>query len=710
MNYWARPILLLAGLALPMAAAAQDQDSADEIDELIVSAARTEQSASAIAGTVSVIDGETIRQTVAISDDLASVLSRTIAGFAPSSQKLAGRGETLRGRNPLYLIDGVPQHNALRDGQRDGHTIDTAFIERIEVINGSNAIQGVGATGGVVNTVTRSPVSTDTWETTAQARFTGADGFDGDSLGYKLSLLTGRGGENFDFIAGFAHQERGLFIDPDGNFVGLYPTQGDIMDSTSLSLYGKAEWRLGRAGSLTLMVNDFDLERNGDFRSTPGDRNAGVPTGAIEGDPSADVGDPARNESTTVSITYRHEDVLGGSFEAQVFDQRFRALYEGGTFGGFFRLTPDGEPFLDQSAIVSDKNGIKLTYNRTILDPSLRLTAGLDFFRDDSAQELAQSGREWVPETRFETLAPFAQLNWSINEDLTVSGGIRQEYAGLEVEDYTTIASANNTFVAGGSPDFDETLWNVGAIWQLNDNWSIYAAGSEGFTMPDVGRVLRAVSTPGQDVDRLLTVEPIVTDNMEIGLEFDDGDVHGRLTYFESDADNGSRLRSNQNGIFEVERQVTEIDGFEAVVEYLISDRLTVGGNYSYTNGEFDSDGDGSVDSDLDGLNIGPNRLNVYAVGLLRDDISWRLQVSRFEDREFEGPAAPVDRDFDGYVQVDAFAGWQTRVGEFSVAVENLLNEEYFTYFAQTEPAARADTYFLGNGRTITLGWQRLFR
>lgn len=194
--------LAAAGLAMPVAAAAQkpSQVSTDRetIDEVIVSAARTQQPASAIAGTVTIVDRETIRQQVAISDDLASVLSRTIPGFAPSSQKLAGRGETLRGRNPLYLVDGVPQHNALRDGQRDGHTIDTAFIERIEVINGSNAIQG------------------------------------------------------------------------------------DIMDSTSLSLFGKAEWRLGNAGALTLMVNDFDLERNGDFRSVAGDRDAGVPTGTIE--------------------------------------------------------------------------------------------------------------------------------------------------------------------------------------------------------------------------------------------------------------------------------------------------------------------------------------------------------------------------------------------------------------------------------------------
>lgn len=429
----------------------------------------------------------------------------------------------------------------------------------------------------------------------------------------------------------------------------------------------------------------------------------------MEGSPAADVGDPARNEVTTVSVTYRQDEVLGGSIEAQVFDNSFRALFEGGTFGGFFRLTPDGEPFLDQSAVVSDKNGIKFTFNRDFVDAAINLSAGLDLFRDESAQELAQSGREWVPETSFETISPFLQLGWTPVDSLTLSGGVRHENATLEVDDYTTIASANSTFVAGGEPDFTETLLNIGAIWRITDTWSVYAASSEGFTMPDVGRVLRAVSVPGQDVDSLVAVEPIVTDNVEFGIEFDNGLLKGRLTYYESTADNGSRLFSNPEGIFEVQRQRTEIDGFEATLDYSFSDALVVGGNYSRTDGQFDSTGDDNVDSDLDGLNIGPDRLNLYAYGTVADTYRWRVQVSNLEDRNFDGPAAPTERNFDGYTKVDVFGGWMTSFGEFSIAIDNLLNEDYFTYFAQTEPAARADTFFRGNGRTLTFGWQKQF-
>lgn len=680
----------------------------DELEELIVQATRLEQPITAVPGTVKIIDRETVQLQSQFADDLASVLSRTVPGFAPGSQKMAGRGETLRGRNPLYLIDGVPQHNALRDGQRDGHSLDLAFVERIEVINGSNAIQGIGATGGVVNTVTLTPAFSSDWQYSAGARLSSDDGVDSDAQSYKVHATASGGNEQFAVTVGAALHERGLFIDANGDAVGLYPTQGDIMDSTSLNLLLKAAWRIRDDMSLNLMVSDFDLERNGDFRSVNGDRPAQLPTGTMKGDPSADVGDPARNEVTTITATLRHENLFAGTLTMQAYDQSYSALFEGGTFGGFFRLTPDGDPFLDQSDIVSDKNGIKTTYHRA-LSEAVDLTVGLDWFRDDSAQELAQSGREWVPQTRLESISPFVQIGWDVSDSVSLSAGVRREFAGLEVDDYVTIASAGNTFVAGGDPEFTQTLPNAGLVWRFVDNWRFYASYSEGFTMPDVGRVLRGVSTPGLDVDSLLDLEPVITDNLEAGFEFDNGNLQARLTYFTSEADRGARLRSNSVGIFEVERQRTEIDGYEVVVEYRFSDALGLGANYARTQGLFDANRDGRVDSDLDGLNIGPDRLNLYVYGTLRANLDWRLQAYQFEDRDFDGAAGPTGIEFDGYTTTDASLRWRTGIGLWSMTVENLFNEDYFTYFAQTEPAQRADTFFTGTGRTLSVGWQHNF-
>ena len=705
--------LFAAGLAATGFAGAQvDPESKTdraELEPVIITAARIEQPRSAIPGTVHVIDRQALDAQSAIADDLASVLEHTIPGFGPSLRKLTGRAESLRGRNPLYLIDGVPQHNALRDGQRDGHTIDLDFVERIEVINGSNAIQGVGATGGVVQMVTRSPRSADRWDTSIRARLSTNDDFDSDGLSYKASVFSGRRLDDLEIVAGVSLHERGLFFDGDDNPVGLYPTQGDIMDSTSVGLFFKSTWQITDDSQLSFMVNDFDLERNGDFRPVPGDRTTGVYSGTVEGDPSSEVGDPARNETTTASLTWRHADLFGGHLTAQIFDQSYEALFEGGTFGGFFRLTPDGEPFLDQSAVVSDKNGLKLTYTYPLGATDSAITYGLDFFRDDSAQVLARSGREWVPETRFETTAPFLQGRWAATDSLTLTGGFRYEDAELQVDDFTTIAAANSTFVEGGTPAFSEALVNGGVIWRFADRWSAYGSYSEGFTMPDVGRVLRGVSTPNQSVNSLLSVAPIVTDNREVGIEYDSGSLRGRIAAFDSRAENGSLLRLNSAGIFEVERQRTEIDGIEASVDYLIGSGWFVGANYARIDGEYDSDGDGSVDSDLDGLNIAPDRLNVYFEGPIGDAWNVRVQASRLEDRRFDGPGAPIDRDFSGFALADAYIRWDSGFGQFGLGIENLFDKQYETYFAQVETGARADTYFAGVGRTLSLNWQTDF-
>src|SRR3546814_7192801 len=90
-----------------------------------------------------------------ISDWSSDVCSSDLTpSFSPTRQKLSGSGETLRGRSPLYAINGIPQSTPLRDGSRDGFTIDGFFVDRVEVIFGSNALQGIGGTGGIVNQVT----------------------------------------------------------------------------------------------------------------------------------------------------------------------------------------------------------------------------------------------------------------------------------------------------------------------------------------------------------------------------------------------------------------------------------------------------------------------------------------------------------------------------------------------------------------------------
>ena len=171
------------------------QTEADEMEEssevIIVTAARTQLPASALPLTVDVIDSESLQRQVQISGSTVDAVSALLPSFSPTREKLSGAGESLRGRSPLYAINGIPQSTPVRDGSRDGYTIDPFFIDRVEVIYGSNALQGIGATGGVVNQVTVGAPSEDGIAVRALAQLTLPDGFDAEGIGAKSGALLG---------------------------------------------------------------------------------------------------------------------------------------------------------------------------------------------------------------------------------------------------------------------------------------------------------------------------------------------------------------------------------------------------------------------------------------------------------------------------------------------------------------------------------------
>ena len=680
-------------------------------ESVVVSATRVPTPVSALPNTVTIVERSVIEQRTASSDDLASVLEANVPGFGPSLKKLAGGGETLRGRNPLYTINGVPQHTPLRDGQRDGHTIDLDFVERIEVIHGSNAIQGIGATGGVVNIVTKSPRSDGAWTHDLKLSLANSDGFEDDGWTSKLSYLLGKRMGRVEWVAGAAIHKRGLFYDSSGRAIGLYPTQGDIMDSTARDFYGKIAVNATPTRRFEVAVNDFRLARDGDFVSVPGNRTTGLVSTTVPGDPRPSVGEPALNDTTTLSVEYRDRQVLGGELVLQAYAQDYEALFEGGAFASF-ALTTGGPPFLDQSTITSDKFGAKATWSV----PNGRLygftpMVGLDLSTDTSAQSLARTDRSWVPETTLFEIAPFVQLQRAVTRKVLLSGGLRVGAAQLRVDDFTTLPSANSTFVTGGRPRFTELLPNIGAVFYPGRNISLFASFSEGFTMPDVGRVLRGVETSGLDVDSLVDVEPVVSGNIEVGADYRIRGAHLHASYYRSNADRGSLLERTADGqVFTVRRERTQIDGVDLTATIPVAPRWSAGGTVSWLRGRFDSNDDDRADTDMDGLNVAPGRVNLFVQGQPASWFTTRLQVSTLRDRTVEGLALPrFGREFRGYTLADLALGVPTNHGTFRLAIENLLDKQYVLYFSQVHTGGTNDTFFAGQGRSFKLTFERRF-
>ncbi|WP_020407128.1 TonB-dependent receptor [Hahella ganghwensis] len=668
------------------------------LDEAVISSTRTGTEKEDSPQVVTVITREQIEKQLTITSDTSQILSNLLPAYSPNRQKLTSSGETFRGRSALLLIDGVPQSNPLRNAGRSGHTIDMSMVERIEVIHGANAIHGLGATGGIINFITRRPTAESFKQHAEIQTTTPTEELDSDTLSYKLNYRAEGTHENIEYLFGVTYEEQGLYLDADGDNIGVDNTQGDLMDSQAYDLFAKLGYWIDDNQNIELEINRFILEGNMNYVSVTGDRSNGIATTSAEGTPK---GIAPRNRVLTASVNYRHDDFYGMTLTAQAYSQQFEGRF-GATLTSTFQdtsIAPDGTLY-DQSQNESDKLGAKLTLSKAdLFDNTLKLTGGLDLLQDTTQQRLVLTDRSWVPETTYNNYAPFLQAEFKPVDSVILHAGVRYEHAELDVDTFQTLASANSVSVEGGNPSFSETLYNTGLVIKPLDWLSLFANYSEGFGMPDAGRVLRGINQPDQDVDEFLNLQPILTDNREIGLRIDMQPVAFELSYYQSDSDLGSRLE-NIDGIYFVKREKTEIDGIEASLGIQAHERHHLEFTYSRINGEYDSDKDGSVDSKLDGLNISPNRLIVSWNANWSPNLSSTLQTSHAFDRSFDDP----EKEFDGFTLVDASIGYQLPVGKLSVAVANLLNEDYITYYSQSA-IVNDDRYFKGRGRTLTLGY-----
>ncbi len=691
-------------------------DAADQQDrgEIVVTAARSMLPVSALPLTVDVIDSEALSQQLVISGSTVDAVANLTPSFSPTRQKLSGAGETLRGRSPLYAINGIPQSTPLRDGSRDSFSIDGFFIDRVELIFGSNALQGIGGTGGIVNQVTIGPPRADGLSGRILMQGTADNDFSGSGLGGKVAgLLQYRMGR-FDATLGTAFERRGVFYDAEGRPLGINLTQGETSDSESLSLFGRFGYAFSDSAQLDLILSRFRLDGDGDYIGVAGNRLTGLPTGARRGTPP---GVPAANRVETASLSLTDTNLWGGNFISQLFFNRSRDTFGGeiapiATFQDVL-IAPVGTLF-DQSQNRSRKYGARISYERAVpgLD-ALTLTLGFDALWDRTEQRLIATDRIWVPPADFRSLAPFAQANLRLFDGLVrIAGGARWENVRIAIDDFTTLATSNRTFVSGGTPTFEDVLLNGGVIIEPMRGLRLYGSYAEGFTVPDVGRITRAINTANVDIDNFLDINPVVSNNREIGVELNRGPVRASFAWFWSSSDRGQLLIANPGGIFDVQRLRVEISGIELNVSVQLPiEGLRVSAGYADLAGRYDSNtpADGVADTDLDGTNISPDRLNLAAT-YNRGPWSARAQTQIYLSRSFRGRIRDPRNDFGGYTLTDAFVRYDTgRLGGISLAVQNLFNEQYIDYSSDTRLPTDNLSYFAGRGRTFTLSWDYRF-
>ena len=700
--------------------------------ELVVTATRTEEQAQNIARSTTVITREQIEEQSQLSNNLADILGRTVPGLGPPSQSTSNRAQKLRGRDPSVLIDGVPINSNLKVFQ-DLRSISPNAVERIEVVRGPTAIYGAEAGGGVINIITRKPKDTFTANTTF-------------SLGPALSLSDlsqsfGAGGEqffsgkvgDFDYILAASYEGSGNRFDAEGDVIPVGKTQG-LDNLETFNILAKAGLELTNDQRLELTVNYFDDKQDPPTLADPSVDELDERTKAqpLDQDGELEIEELPGREDLTINLSYSHDDLWGSQLDAQAFFQESRTL----------TIPQNNRDTIFQSVsrtiTESEKVGARLDVE-TPLASNLDLLWGADYSDESIEQPLTifdptvfdNSGGTnfektdeafFSPPYDLQSLGLFSQLKWEANDKLSLRGGLRFERFEMSVDDFNVLGEeidfrggAIPDEVTGGDVSFDDVVFNVGAVYDVTDEVSLFANFAQGFSAPDFRRFLRFLplyvnSQPVEVNEGIQVTQPIVVDNYEIGLRGNWDKVQFSLAGFFTYSEFGQTERQSDDGSFLTSsREPKRTYGIEATADYQINDQWQLGGNFTWVEGESSPE---DVDDfvPLSTVDIQPIKIGLYVENETTPNWSNRLQllIVGSRDRAFEETGAnnnPIDPfPIDSYTTLDWISRFDLGNGQLTFSVQNLLDNQFFPVDSQTQDRNRE--FAAGLGRTISLQYQ----
>ena len=718
-----------------------EESTEDDVIELVVTATRTEEESGDIPRSTTVVSREEIEQQSQLSNNLPDILGNTVPGLGPPSQSASNRAQSLRGRQPSVLIDGVPVDSNLSVFQ-DLRSISPDAVEQVEVVRGSTSIYGAQAGGGVINIITRQP---EDQPFIARTKF---------KLGPRLSLSNfeqsfGAGIEqffsgklgNFDYLLATSYEGTGNIFDGEGDIIPVGRAQG-LDNLETFNVLGKAGVDLSSNQRLQLTVNYFNDKQDPPTLSDPSVNDSSDDAERVKAQPLDLDGElaledlPGR-EDLTLSFKYSHDDFLG-NLDAQVFYKESTTLAipvddrtpDSGSGSGEFRS-------VSRTITESEKWGARVDIE-TPLTNNLDVLWGADYSDESIEQPLEifnpvvfdQSGEtEFVkieeaffsPPYDLESIGLFSQLNWEANENLAFSGGLRFEYFKMSVDDFNVFGPIDFPVfpdaVIGGEVTFEDVVFNVGAVYDLSEEVSVFANFSQGFSAPDFRRFLRRlprdVETEGTpDVTEVLDVtEPVIVDNYEIGVRGNWNNFQTSLAGFFTYSELGTSPTTLEDGTVTAVRSPLRTYGIEATADYQASDQWELGSTFTWTEGDSSPEGeDGFIP--LSTQSIQPIKLSFYVENQTTANWSNRLQLLVVGDRdrafeETDGDGNTIDPfPINGYTTVDWVSQLQLGEGTLSLAVQNLFDNQYFPIDSQFKDTNRNSERAAALGRTVSLQYQ----
>ncbi len=591
-----------------------------------------------------------------------------------------------------YLVNGF---NA---GRGFGGPRDLAGIEAVEVLKGPrSALYGRGEPGGTVNLITKRPQ----FETSGYVQFQGGsfDFYRGD-----VDLQTTLGDNVGVRLAAF-YEDAGSFRETvETERFGIYPSitvnLGEDTRATYEFEYTSQEIPFDRG---VIFSDQFGFSPRRTFTGEPGDGPIETEATGHQFELQHDFSD---NWSLLAGIGYRETSLTGNASENN-FGGRQLFFRDGDTITRFFRFRDfNSDYFVARAELAGEFQTGSLNH---------RLIFGADYDRFENSLFILRFRPPFVPaDADLSTLDPATFLFLSASNPVYGQFPIptpgpntdREEVLdgfGFYIQDQIEITENLQIRIGGRFDDFSQDLTNlratpatttssnsdrfspqVGAVYQVDDGFSLYASYGEGFRQQT-----------GSDFEGN-QFAPNITESAEFGAKLDLGaysdSVDGliTLTFFQVDQsnilNNDDRPEAVAAGFFLFTAGEARSRGVEFDANLAFESGFNLFVSYAYTDAEFltttlDESGFGATIEAGDSLINSPDH-----------------QISILASQEFDVAQLPAqlgagllhvssrngfqgfDFDLPAYTTVRAFAELEVADGFVIRAdVENLFDETFYT-------------------------------
>lgn len=674
------------------------------LEEVVITANRIKEKKTDAVANVTIIDQKKLQQFIKIAPDMSHLIGMIEPAMSLSTNTTNNRYQNLRGRSILVLIDGIPQSTPLRATDRDIRSIDPAAVERIEIVKGATSIYGNGAIGGIMNIVTKKSPKNVIFGGQTTIGASARDSFkENRGFGYRFNQQFYGNYKGFSYLVDGGMNQTGSAIDGTGEYISPRYGLGDVRTYNGLVKLG---YQFDDDNKVEAMYNFYQSLQNTPLVASGG-KYLERPRIGVYGTKDPAAQDEGMRYNHNAYIKFNSNNIFKRTdLELSAFTQHQYAIFD---YRKHNARSPRWESSSGQATVKGEKYGIRTQLTSKFLfseNVFTQLLYGADVLIDKTSQPLVD-GRYWMPELTSYNSAPFLQTKTTFFQYYVLKAGLRYDYIDVSVPNYEVLRLRNTdprVYVKGGDLTYNNLSPNIGIAYNQFKYFQPFISYSQGFSIFDLGRTLRAAKA---DVLSKINTEPVKTENYEAGAYAELSKyVHLSGSYFYTYSKLGSDLKS-VSGFWVVDRTPQKVYGFEVNADIFPTKWLTLGGSFISFEGKKKSTEDGDWDGYMSGTSIPAPKATAY-IRVTPTEYSY-LQVNYLHtgsrDR-FSPDNRGVYTEGEGIVYpIDLFslsAGY-TFNKSFSLAlgIENLTDKVYYTPASML--VARDAEYARGNGRYFNL-------